>query len=592
MEKNNNEIPKAIQNDVAKAENKSNKETEEFKKVKPKNTFIKKYIIFIVVLMAVTGLAIFFTINPLSKPQEEKVEEVAEEQENQEIVKNEAEDAKYAIKKYSETYNENDLKILNYVDVDGNVSIYENIYEAPDGNKKVNYIQIDGLKNKTIQNKVNERLKSECYKLKSNNVSSNVTANFSNILSISISGYIRETEEFENSSINIDLTTGENVPFEKIFVSSAPINSYLTEGLYKTLAWDEKAQNTNEDNWEMAFDMSKIDTSKFEDKSIMLINNYKKAKEKGEIQFSITPSKVTVYGLADEKIVKNEYLRDSITIEFKNKIEEVAIYKRYLTDTSIFENNNIGLKNVIVCTNPTLGYESGLRNMFKILNYGKVSDNIFMEDVIENISEEDVDDGYQKIIRYFQNQSNETKKQLKVESGKGLIYQRKMSIYKEVDEKYYVANVEEIKATCSEEYYHNLAFKDYIENKNQPTVGPTYFVFGATEYDQKIYPNLTLKGNMVKDERGYETFPRLYFSTEGEYLGTTEAEAKEKTAPKQEKTETITQPKTEVQNNTINENTINMNNTNTANANSSNNTNSNNTAINKTTTNTSVVRNE
>ena len=42
MEKNNNEIPKAIQNDVAKAENKSNKETEEFKKVKPKNTFIKK----------------------------------------------------------------------------------------------------------------------------------------------------------------------------------------------------------------------------------------------------------------------------------------------------------------------------------------------------------------------------------------------------------------------------------------------------------------------------------------------------------------------------------------------------------------------
>ena len=585
MEKNNNEIPKAIQNDVAKAENKSNKETEEFKKVKPKNTFIKKYIIFIVVLMAVTGLAIFFTINPLSKPQEEKVEEVAEEQENQEIVKNEAEDAKYAIKKYSETYNENDLKILNYVDVDGNVQLYEHFYQAPTGNKRIEYFQIDGLKNKTVQNKINERLKSESYKLKAKNVSSNVAANFSNIISVVITGYTQETDEMECTTLNIDLTTGENIPFEKVFVSSTPINSLLAEGLNVTLAWDSKASDDTEENWMEDYNMNNADTSDFEDKFLMLANNYKKQKE--NIKYSISPNKITIYNLTDG-IVKKDYLH--IDIDISKHLEEVAIYKRYLTDTSIFENNNIGLKNIIVCTNPTLGYESALRNMFKILNYGKVSDNIFMEDVIENYDQYG-DEGYQKIVQYFQNSSNETKKNLKIEAGKGLFYQRKMNIYKGTDDKYYVASVEETKATCSEEYYQNLAFKDFIKNKTQPTVGPTYYIFGSSEYEKEQYPNLTLTGNMIKDEKGYETVPRLYFDLNGEYLGTTEDEAKEKTEPKQEEPETIQQFENEAQNNIINENTVNntidMNNTNT-----SNDINSNSTATNNTTTNTSVVSNE
>lgn len=497
-----------------------------------KNSFIKKYIIFVLLLVIVTVIAIVLTINSLNKTnkneaQNENIENIVEA----EKAKNKAEDEKYSIKKYSETYNENDIKILNYIDVDGNVDVYDEKYKAPDGKKRIEFLQIDGLKNKTVQNKVNEKIKNECYNMKTQNVYTNITANYSNILSLVIVGSTPNVQKDEIVGLNIDLSSGENIPFEKVFVSSAPINSYLTEGLYKTLAWDARNQNVNENNYSEDFDMSKADTSEYEDKSILLVNNYKKAKKEEKLQYCISPSGVTLYNLLDTKIVSKDFLNASIEIEFKNKIEEVAIYKRYLTDTSIFENNNIGLKNVAVLTNPLLSYEVGLRKMFKILNYEKISNNIFMEDAIENL-DLNPDEGYKKIIKYFQTSSDETKRNLKVDSGKGMFYQRTISIYKEPDEKCYIANIMETKTTCDENYFDNFAFKDYIDMKNRPTAGPAYFIFYQDEYEQKQYPNLSIKTNRIKDGDNY-TFPKLYFDLEGNYLGTTKEEAKAKTEPKE-----------------------------------------------------------
>lgn len=518
-------------------ENKNEEIPNEFKKIKqPKqtNTFIIKYIFFILLLIAITAMAIYFTMDYLTSQeikQEEVSEEIIEKQEKIETPKNKAQDAIYGIKKYSETYDENDLKILNYVDVDGNVGLYEHTYEAPQGNVIKSYIQIQGLINKSIQNKVNERLKEIVYLEDFTSASETITANFSNILSVQIDGY-DQNEKWIRKGINIDLTTGADIPLEKVFVSSAPINSYLTEGLYKVLAWDSKTKNTNEENWEFDFNMDKIDMSEFEDKSILLINKYNKYKD--NVDYTISPSGVSLYNLLDKNLVSEEYIFGSIDIEFISKIEEVAIYRRYLTDMNIFEESNIGFKNLIVCTNPTTGYESILRNSFKILNYGKISNNIFMEDIIENINEDDVDEGYKKIIDYFQNTSNKTKESLKVEDNQGLFYQRKLSIYRDMNESFYTAMVEEIKATCNEEYFQNMAFKDYIENKNQPSVGPTYYIFGAYDYEQEKYPNLKITGNLIKDEQGYDTLPSLYFSLDGEYLGTTEEEAKAKIQPVQE----------------------------------------------------------
>jgi len=507
------EIPKAVQ---------------EMQADKRKNVkaFTIKYIIFFLVLLVITIVAIVITINPLNK-QSEEISEIPEEtnEEQIELTKKTAEDSKYAIKKYSETYNENSIKILNYIDIDGKVLLYENINDVPNGVKRIEFIQIDGLIDKNVQNKINEKLKSKSYSLKSQNVSSNVTANFSNVFSVSISGSTPNVDNIELTSLNIDLTTGNEIPFEKLFVSSAPINSYLTDALYKTLAWDIRAANTNEENWVIDFDMSKADTSEFEDKSIMLINNYNKAKKNGNIKFYFTPDSVTLYDLADEKIVKNSYLRNSITIDFKNILEELAIYKRYLTDTSIFENNNLYLKNIIVCTQPTLGYEKTLRNMFKILNYGKISDNIFMEDVIENFEIEG-NEGYNKIVEYLQKKSNDTKTNLKLDSQTGMFFQRKYNIFKALNEKYYSVSMEEKKSTCNIDYFSNLAFKDYIDNKTQPSSGPTYYIFSDDAYTQSKYPNLNIKGNLIKNDDNYK-LPQLFFSLDGKYLGEDEKVIKE-----------------------------------------------------------------
>ena len=74
--------------------------------------------------------------------------------------------------------------------------------------------------------------------------------------------------------------------------------------------------------------MDTVNTAEYEDRSILLINNYKKAKEKNAIKYTISPTGVTVYNLMDSKIVDERFSFFTISIEFLNNIEEVAIYKQ------------------------------------------------------------------------------------------------------------------------------------------------------------------------------------------------------------------------------------------------------------------------
>ena len=238
------------------------------------------------------------------------------------------------------------------------------------------------------------------------------------------------------------------------------------------------------------------------------------------------------------------------------------------------------MKNVIVLTNPTNGYDEYIRNIFKIINYGNVSNKIFMEDVVQydNYNFDDSLEGYKKIVNYFQNSSDEMKKNLKVDTGKCMFYQRIVSIYKSYpNENYYIACLSEVKTTCAEDYFYNLAFKDYIKNKNGPSDGgPAYFIFSdyGNEED-RLYPNLTIKDNL---DENYG-IPKLYFSLDGEYLGETEEEAEAKLNENQNN-ETQPQPETVIeQNNTatpevktenIIENTVTNNTTNILNNNTTN----------------------
>ena len=586
----NIEIPKALQNKEINNDTKNETDdkttTTEVKndmtKENEKNNnkkFKKFYIIFIVVLLLITIIATYITIkyidnssNQNNENKEEKTEIPTEE--TKEIVKKKAEDEKYGLKKYSETYSENDLILNEYIDIGGNVKLRKDIPDVIIKENNIEFIQIDGLKDKQVQSAVNDLLRKKAYSFGNNKrVNTEVTANFSNVLSATIacldgSGAIQNVEY-----LNIDLSTGDEIPFEDIFVSSASINSILSEGMYKTLAWETKVKNTNEENWEDDFDISKEDTSDFEDKSLLLAKNYKK--KKGSVKYALYFDKIYVYGLLNGIVDKDQ--EKCIKIDFVDHLENIAIYKRYLTKESLFENSNIGLKDIIVCEYPKT-YSAQNPESQMPLNIGFVSDNVYMEDFFEcYIGEKNVN---KKISDYLKNVSNDTKNSLKNNSGKGLIFQRTMYLNQNIEKTFYEVELIEVQATCDIEYFKDLAFKDYIKLKIGPRADAGISTFSDDEYAQKTYPNLKV------------TIPRegkyLYFSLDGDYIGDTEEEAKRKTTTNRDENNETT-VRNIIPNNTIDNNSTGVinstnNNSTQVNTNTINNTNNTNSATNSSNT--------
>lgn len=555
MNQNSNNVNEIEINDKSNQNTKDNNKFSSLNNkqdsIKQDKKFIKIYIIYIVLLLLITGIAIFLTVKHINNStnkevKEEKVESTTTE-ETKEIAKKRAEDEKFALTKYSETYNENDL-------------IFS---ELKDGN--ISYIQIDGLKDKKIQNKVNNRIYELAHSYSTDKeVYSDVTASFSNVLAITISYYNEKREIDKIECLNFDLSTGNEIPFEEVFVSSAPINAILSEGMYKRLAWEIKDKNTNEDNWEDYFNMDKVDASDFEDKSIILAKNYKKNKEK--IKYELHFDKVYVYGLLDD-IIEEKYNR-VIRIDFKNHLENIAIYKRFLTSTSLYENSNIGLKNIIVCQYP-FGYSINSYLDYKELNMGFLSDNVYMEDYFSYNSKDIDDNAIKKISKYVQDISNDEKANLTKDTTSGVIYQRIIYPHKERNNLFYYIDLNEAKTTCTIEYFKNEAFKDYIDMKTQARADGSLLLFSGDEYEQKEYPNLKTTTSMYEE--------KFYFNLDGEFIGKSEEEANNKLNLNNDNNSNIQENNSipNTTNTTTNNTTVNTNSINNAN-NSITNTNTNN----------------
>jgi len=359
-------------------------------------------------------------------------------------------------------------------------------------------MQINGLKNKEIQDKINAKLKNVPYTLeKEKYVWASVSANFSNVLSVVFSS---DKEENERKKLNFDLTTGEEITFEDLFVSSAPIKVMIASGMYEDFAWDKLWGEEGE--YDGVYDMEDADTSEIEDQILLAVNKYDQIKD--EIIFSFSPTYIYIYN--------PEF---GTTIDMFKYANEIAIYKRYLTEESIYENDDLGTKGVIVFTEDT---NSKLGDDWQQISYGKISDNIFIEEVLwiweDSIQEQDK----KTIINYINNLSTEKRKILKQEtsSDKGVILQGQYSAYKDEKEGYYCININYSKAECTLEHFENEAFKDYIQMKSGERADVALNKFET--YMQGEYPEMS-----ISDE--YKTY---YLSLTGEFLGNTIEEVKSK----------------------------------------------------------------
>ena len=234
-----------------------------FKTTKAKIIFV---LIFSILCIITTSLLIVYQNIDI----EEKSEEIVQETSKENIGKD------FPGIDLKGTYNQNDLIIEEK-------SITQEKIE-------IRYLQISGLKNKIVQDKINKEIQQialNCYKEEIKdlneviniNVSMWEASNFANTISFELS-YVAKIDDYDDGfyqgykGINYDLNTGDRITFDKIFTSEdVPIENVLRQGAYYTLL-----ANRTEDS--LAGDLIISHYENIEDEVADFMNLYKKGKIK------------------------------------------------------------------------------------------------------------------------------------------------------------------------------------------------------------------------------------------------------------------------------------------------------------------------
>lgn len=247
---------------------------------------------------------------------------------------------KYEYIDYTGLYDENDLKV-------------EELYINDDKNYK--YIKISGLKDKKIENKINEKLYDLTNKEKENGVKyiySDVTLNAFNILSVNIISY---NEKRVYKTLNIDLTTGNEIKLEDILNSKniiGPIaNAYYDLASFEIAAQIKRLEVANKQIIAYNDNQEKIEENNnkiseyeelfkyVEDDSIKYARNFDKNQTFYITSAGIIFPKINVYDIKGEM---------NLFIKTKNNPRLFNFYYKYKTDESIYDGTYSGKKNLLL----------------------------------------------------------------------------------------------------------------------------------------------------------------------------------------------------------------------------------------------------
>lgn len=301
------------------------------------------------------------------------------------------------------TYNENDL-------------IIKEVIEQYNGSK-VGIPKIEGLKNKDIENKINNDIKEVIYSELTlideiDYANFQVYANFSNIISIRYYADSKSGEDYLNFGLNYELVNGEKLNIEDIFKKDADILEIVRNSFYESLNY-----YNFEYEWDGGEPVEYVDEYEF----YKFVKAFMGQEDK---YFTITPTEIEFY-------YEKKYARE----EFLNISEDVVIYNKYLTDESIYERDDIGRKDIFTCV------DASDYDIFENIEYGYLEDNLWYDITSDNWNEyagdlsEEKYAKYQeyenKIYNYIQDVLNEYKEKARQNPDKFYIFisKPKYSIY-------------------------------------------------------------------------------------------------------------------------------------------------------------------
>ena len=354
------------------------------KEKKNRNTRTTLLVLLVILVIALSIGVTYLKIQELKEKY--KIEIEAESVFNEKVERSKSSEDDLLVE-FGDKYNVNDIKITTYIDKDGVVEVNKG-NNGPSNETNINrcYVQIEGMKNKDIQNSINDTLKNTVYSIDPGadgkiSVYSYVQGNFSNILSVLIFYYEDGAKYQSYKCLNFDLNTGDIIKFEDLFVDSAPIASLIANAAMKSKAWqvDLDYDSMSEQEYfakrQEMYDMNNRDFSNIEDYAIEIANLYKE--KKNNIEFVVTPKNVTIYNF------NTSFLKDQhrpFVINFMENKESIAAYKRFDHKLSLYE-NDIAPNDVYVFTSLYSGYYGFYHNE------GNLYVNIYS--YINNLDEKD-----------------------------------------------------------------------------------------------------------------------------------------------------------------------------------------------------------
>ena len=400
------EIKEEIYKEQSVENNKANTEKMNINMIKNKGS--KKIIIFLIIF---TIIAILITALLISHKNKEKSQDILDmpQEENEIVVENDktelVDESHLAIKSITELYSENSITIEEKEIKYGKVKDEngEEVYKV-----NISYPQISGLKNKTVQDKINKEIKEKVLSYYDESVLKDskivifgangyVRSNYGDVLSIEIvEGYTKqekngeENYDYKSYSLNYRLDTGKQIVFNDLFINTANMDNIIQQALYKSLMdkikYSEESDSTEEN--EFLVDYANADYSELESEMLKYIKLYR---EKGPEYFYFIEDRIYL-GISDIEL----------EIKMEAIMQDIAIYKRFLSKETLYEDKSKGTKNIFVFNYPKTNY----------LKEGQYLDNLYIE-VDTNIEYESKNGYYYDDPDYIKKCNETTDKFLK-----------------------------------------------------------------------------------------------------------------------------------------------------------------------------------
>ncbi len=279
---------------------------------------------------------------------------------------------------------------------------------------EISYFKISGLKDKSVEDKINEDIKKrvmalynpdemEDEKVESISISTTSQANFSNVLSFWVIKQVYFKNEDDdiseiNLGLNYNLKTGEEIKFTDLFTNDAGTKNIIFQSAYLSFASEYLGDYSDEFDG----DMSKIDYSSIEDRALKVMQKYNRDED---YEFWFDERSIHV-------IINNEF----ITINMRDFYSQIAIYNRYADYEDLFTANDNN-KIIVFALNKSAGDLTVYRRV------EECDDNLFIDaEIIDGtIGEEEYEIDYNEYIEDIEEKINESKKYLEQHPDKAVV---------------------------------------------------------------------------------------------------------------------------------------------------------------------------